>query len=78
MFWVWAWAEMKRIVVILKPADSSPQSHRIHQTPMDPQPSSGFGLSLPIGSIVVPFCGLYFGSYKVISQKGTAMEPLGN
>ena len=29
-------------------------------------------------AIVVPFCGLYFGSYKVISQKGTAMEPLGN
>ena len=31
--------------------------------------------SLPRGSIVVPFCGLYLGSYKVI-PKGTTMEPM--
>ena len=29
-----------------------------------------FGLeTLPIGSVVVPFCGLYLGSYKAIPQR---------
>ena len=31
----------------------------------------------PIGCIVVPFCGSYFGSYKV-TPIGTATEPMGN
>ena len=31
---------------------------------------------IPIGSIVVPCCSSYFGSYKV-TPKGTTMEPLG-
>ena len=31
---------------------------------------------IPIGSIVVPFYGLHLGSYEV-TQKGTAMEPMG-
>ena len=33
--------------------------------------------ALPTGSIVVPVCGLYLGSYKVIPKKGTTMEPMG-
>ena len=30
--------------------------------------SIDFAVYLPIGSIVVPFCGLYLGSYKVIPK----------
>ena len=36
-------------------------------------------MALPIGSIVVPLCGLYLGSYKgIIIQNGTTMETIGN
>ena len=30
---------------------------------------------IPIGAVVVPFCGLKLGSYKVIPKSGTTMEP---
>ena len=32
--------------------------------------------TIPIGSMVVPFCGAYLGPYKVI-PKGTTREPMG-
>ena len=37
--------------------------------------------ALPIGSKVVPFCGIYLESYKVIpkrNQQGTTLEPVGS
>ena len=32
---------------------------------------------IPIGSLVVPFCGLCLESYKLIPQKRTTKEPMG-
>ena len=32
---------------------------------------------LPIGLKVVPFCGLYLGSYKETPKKGTTLQPMG-
>ena len=34
-------------------------------------------VTVAMGSIVVPFCGLYLESYKVIPQEGTTEEPMG-
>ena len=34
--------------------------------------------AVPIGSKVVPLCGLYLRSYQVIPQNGTTLEPMGS
>ena len=37
----------------------------------------GFKMGLPIGSMAVPFCGSYLGSYEVSPEEGTTMELMG-
>ena len=40
-----------------------------HTKPEAPKPLNPYTIQLPIGSSIVPFCGLYLGPYKVSPRK---------